>query len=121
MGCLSMGSIHLPCEWFSVEKGGGAGKSCVIQTVTDVFKARGARNILVNVLPSPGSDVVAFMIDGKTTDIIAGISLHSKVAIEDGMKKMLQEFWRGTDVQRYRRITIEDMIYLRSSPLYVSN
>ena len=70
---------------------GGTGKSRVIQTVTDAFKARGAGRILVK---AAYMGVAASLIDGKTTHVIAGISLHSKGAIKDEAKKKLQDFWR---------------------------
>ena len=70
---------------------GGTGKSRVIQTVTDVFKATGTERILVK---AAYTGVAASLIDGKTTHTIAGISLHSNSAIRDEAKKKLQEFWR---------------------------
>jgi hypothetical protein len=70
---------------------GGTGKSRVIQTVTDVFEARGSKHILVK---AAYTGVAASLIDGKTTHVIAGISLRSKGLIKDEAKKKLQEFWR---------------------------
>ena len=70
---------------------GGTGKSRVIQTVTDAFEARGSKHILVK---AAYTGVAASLIDGKTTHVIAGISLHSKRSMKEEAKKKLQEFWR---------------------------
>jgi len=70
---------------------GGTGKSRVIQTVTDAFEARGAKHILVK---AAYTGVAASLVNGKTTHVIAGLSLHSKGSVKDGAKKKLQEFWR---------------------------
>ena len=70
---------------------GGTGKSRVIQTVTDAFEARGSKHILVK---AAYTGVAASLVDGKTTHVIAGISVHSKGSIKDEAKKKLQEFWR---------------------------
>lgn len=69
---------------------GGTGKSRVIQTVTDAFDARGSKNILVK---AAYTGVAASLVDGKTTHMVAGISLHSKGSVKDGVKKKLQDFW----------------------------
>jgi len=70
---------------------GGTGKSRVIQTVTDAFEARGSKHMLVK---AAYTGVAASLIDGKTTHVIASLSLHSKGSIKDEAKKKLQEFWR---------------------------
>jgi len=70
---------------------GGTGKSRVIQTVTDAFEARGSKHLLVK---AAYTGVAASLVDGKTTHVIAGLSLHSKGSVKDGAKKKLQEFWR---------------------------
>jgi len=70
---------------------GGTGKSRVIQTVTDAFEARGSKHILVK---AAYTGVAASLVDGKTTHVIAGISVHSKGSVKDEAKKKLQEFWR---------------------------
>ena len=70
---------------------GGTGKSRVIQTVTDAFEARGSKHMLVK---AAYTGVAASLVDGKTTHVIAGISLNSKGQIKDEAKKKLQEFWR---------------------------
>ena len=71
---------------------GGTGKSRVIQTVTDAFEARGSKDILVK---AAYTGVAASLINGKTTHIIAGVSIRSKGSVQDEAKKKLQEFWRG--------------------------
>ena len=70
---------------------GGTGKSRVIQTVTEAFNARGSGHILVK---AAYTGVAASLIDGKTTHVIASISLNSKGQIKGEAKKKLQEFWR---------------------------
>ena len=70
---------------------GGTGKSRVIQTVTEAFEVRGAKQMLMK---AAYTGVAASLIGGKTTHVIAGISLHSKGTIKDEAKKKLQEFWR---------------------------
>jgi len=70
---------------------GGTGKSQVIQTVTDAFEARGSKHLLIK---AAYTGVAASLIDGKTTHVVAGISLHSKGSVKDEAKKKLQEFWR---------------------------
>ena len=70
---------------------GGTGKSRVIQTVMDTFEARGSMHILVK---AAYTGVAASLINGKTTHVIAGVSIHSKGSIKDEAKKKLQEFWR---------------------------
>jgi hypothetical protein len=70
---------------------GGTGKSRVIQTVTDAFEAKGSGHLLVK---AAYTGVAASLVDGKTTHVIAGLSLHSKGSVKDGAKKKLQEFWR---------------------------
>ena len=65
---------------------GGTGKSRVIQTVTEAFEARGAKQLLVK---AAYTGVAASLVDGKTTHVIAGVSIHSKGSIKDEAKKML--------------------------------
>ena len=66
---------------------GGTGKSRVIQTLTDTFEAKGAKDMLVK---AAYTGVAASLVDGKTTHVIASISLHSKGSIRDEAKKKLQ-------------------------------
>ena len=70
---------------------GGTGKSRVIQTITEVFEARGSKHMLVK---AAYTGVAASLVDGKTTHVIAGISVHSKGTIKEEAKKKLQEFWQ---------------------------
>ncbi|GLB44644.1 putative G-quadruplex DNA unwinding [Lyophyllum shimeji] len=72
---------------------GGTGKSRVIQTITEAFKARGASHML---LKSAFTGVAASLIDGKTTHVIGGISLFGEEAkLTNEAKAKLQEFWRN--------------------------
>ena len=70
---------------------GGTGKSRVIQTVTDAFEARGSKHILVK---AAYTGVAASLVNGKTTHVIAGVSLHSRGSMKNEARKKLQEFWR---------------------------
>jgi len=70
---------------------GGTGKSRVIQTMTEAFEARGSKHILVK---AAYTGVAASLVGGKTTHVIAGLSLHSKGSVKDVAKKKLQELWR---------------------------
>ena len=70
---------------------GGTGKSRVIQTITESFAARGANRMLVK---AAYTGVAASLVDGKTTHVIAGLSLGSKGGVTDASKKKLQDFWR---------------------------
>ena len=71
---------------------GGTGKSRVIQTITESFAARGVSHMLVK---AAYTGVAASLVDGKTTHVIAGLSLGSKGAgVTDASKKKLQDFWR---------------------------
>jgi len=71
---------------------GGTGKSRVIQTITESLAARGVSHMLVK---AAYTGVVASLVDGKTTHVIAGLSLGSKGAgVSDASKKKLQDFWR---------------------------
>ena len=86
---------------------GGTGKSRVIQTVTEVFGARESKHILVK---AAYTGVAASLVDGKTTHVIAGLSLHSKGAVKDETKKKLQEFW-----QEVRYLIIDEFSMLSKS------
>ena len=70
---------------------GGTGKSRVIQTITELFTARGVSRKLVK---AAYTGVAASLVDGKTTHVIAGLSLGSKGSVTDASKKKLQDFWR---------------------------
>ena len=70
---------------------GGTGKSRVIQTVTESFVARGVSHMLVK---AAYTGVAASLVDGKTTHVIAGLSLGSKDGVTDALKKKLQDFWQ---------------------------
>ena len=72
---------------------GGTGKSKVIQTVSDVFKVCDVSHLLVK---AAYTGVAASLIEGKTTHVIAGISLFKEDGrISDEMKAKLQHFWRS--------------------------
>ena len=86
---------------------GGTGKSRVIQTVTEVFGVRESKHILVK---AAYTGVAASLVDGKTTHVIAGLSLHSKGAVKDETKKKLQEFW-----QEVRYLIIDEFSMLSRS------
>lgn len=53
---------------------GGTGKSKVLQTVTEAFKQQGSEHML---LKSAYTGVASSLIEGKTTHVIAGISVAS--------------------------------------------
>ena len=71
---------------------GGTGKSRVIQTITEVFAARGMSHMLVK---AAYTGVAASLVDGKTTHVIGCLSLGSKSDVSDAAKKKLQDFWRN--------------------------
>lgn len=71
---------------------GGTGKSRVIQTITESFSARGAEHMLVK---AAYTGVAASLVNGKTTHVIASLSLGSKSSVTDASKKKLQDFWRN--------------------------
>ena len=71
---------------------GGTGKSRVIQTITEAFAARGVSHMLTK---AAYTGVAASLVDGKTTHVIASLSLRSKDDISDAAKKKLQDFWRS--------------------------
>ena len=71
---------------------GGTGKSKVIQTVTEGFKARGVQFMLIK---AAYTGVAASLIDGKTTHVIGGISLFGDEAkLNAEAKAKLQQFWK---------------------------
>ena len=71
---------------------GGTGKSKVIQTVTEGFKARGVQFMLIK---AAYTGVAASLIDGKTTHVIGGISLFGDEAqLNAEAKVKLQQFWK---------------------------
>ena len=70
---------------------GGTGKSRVIQTITESFAARGVGHMLIK---AAYTGVAASLISGKTTHVIAGLSLGCKRGVTDASKKKLQDFWR---------------------------
>ena len=71
---------------------GGTGKSRVIQTITESFAVRRASHMLVK---AAYTGVAASLVNGKTTHVIAGISLGTKRgSVTDASKKKLQDFWR---------------------------
>ena len=69
---------------------GGTGKSRVIQTITELFAAHGVSHMLVK---AAYTGVAASLVDGKTTHVIAGLSLGSRGGVTDALKKKLQDFW----------------------------
>ncbi len=71
---------------------GGTGKSRVIQTVTQAFIARGCSFMLVK---AAYTGIAASLIDGKTTHVIAHISVNKKAGMSDDTRRTLQAFWRG--------------------------
>ncbi|KAF9780858.1 hypothetical protein BJ322DRAFT_978412, partial [Thelephora terrestris] len=54
---------------------GGTGKSRVIQTITESFAARGVSHMLVK---AAYTGVAASLVNGKTTHVIASLSLGSR-------------------------------------------
>ena len=71
---------------------GGTGKSRVIQTITESFSACGAAHMLMK---AAYTGVAASLVNGKTTHIIASLSLGSNGSVTDAAKKKLQDFWRN--------------------------
>jgi hypothetical protein len=71
---------------------GGTGKSRVIQTITESFTAYGAAHMLVK---AAYTGVAASLVNGKTTHVIASLSLRSRDSVTDAAKKKLQDFWRN--------------------------
>ena len=71
---------------------GGTGKSRVIQTITESFSACGAAHMLVK---AAYTGVAASLVNGKTTHVIASLSVGSKGSVTDASKKKLQDFWRN--------------------------
>ncbi|THH26935.1 hypothetical protein EUX98_g7252 [Antrodiella citrinella] len=69
---------------------GGTGKSKVIQTATDAFKAKGVSYLLVK---AAYTGIAASLIDGKTTHVIGRISVgrHGELTMEARAK--LQRLW----------------------------
>ena len=57
----------------------------------DAFEARNSGHILIK---AAYTRVTASLVNGKTTHVIASISLHSKGLIRDEAKKKLQDSWR---------------------------
>ena len=71
---------------------GGTGKSKVIQTVTEGFKARGVQFMLIK---AAYTGVAASLINRKTTYVIGGISLFGdEVQLNVEAKAKLQQFWK---------------------------
>ena len=75
---------------------GRTGKSKVIQTVTEGFKARGAPYVLTK---AAYTRVAASLTDGKTTHVIGEISLFGDEAqleahLTTEAKAKLQQFWK---------------------------
>ncbi|TFY52705.1 hypothetical protein EVJ58_g9862 [Rhodofomes roseus] len=68
---------------------GGTGKSKVIQTITELFAARGVRHLL---LKSAYTGIAASLIDGKTTHSIAGMNMNGRRMSEE-TRKRLTEMW----------------------------
>lgn len=73
---------------------GGTGKSRVIQTISQYFRCRGARQLL---LKAAYTGVAASLIDGKTTHTIAMITRGDARAMSSQTKARLQHFWRSFD------------------------
>ena len=72
---------------------GSTGKSKVLQSVTEAFCEHGAHHML---LKAAYTRVAASLIDGKTTHVIAGVSLTSsgETTMSDEAKAKLEIFWR---------------------------
>lgn len=70
---------------------GGTGKSKVIQTVTEEFDRQGARALLVK---AAYTGIAASLIDGKTTHVIASISIKDANNVSPEAIAKLQSFWR---------------------------
>jgi hypothetical protein len=70
---------------------GRTGKSKVIQTVTEMFRQKGAMFML---LKSVYTGIAASIVDGKTTHVIGCFSLNTSAAVGDETKARLQEFWQ---------------------------
>ena len=71
---------------------GGTGKLQVIQTITEAFATRGVSHMLMK---AAYTGVATSLVDGKTTHVIASLSLGSKDDVSDAAKKKLQDFWRN--------------------------
>ena len=70
---------------------GGTGKSQVIQTVTENFKAWGVPHLL---LKSAYTGIAASLVNGKTTHFIGQLSIGKKDVISDETKQRLQRIWK---------------------------
>jgi hypothetical protein len=87
-------TLHGTCPpplWMILYSEGGTGKSRVIQTIMESFAACGVGHMLVKAVYT---GVVASLVGGKTTHVIASLSLGSKGGVTDASKKKLQDFWR---------------------------
>ena len=71
---------------------GGTGKSRVIQTVSRAFDERGMTYMLGN---AAYTGIAASPIDGKTTHVIARISVTDRGRMTDESKQALQAFWKN--------------------------
>ena len=85
---------------------GGTGKSKVLQTVTQAFKARRCQHML---LKAAYTGVAASLIEGKTTHVIGGISaavrrFEAEDSIGDETKAKLQKFW-----EHYQYLALDEM------------
>lgn len=69
---------------------GGTGKSRVIQTMTEYFKAKSAGDMLQK---AAYTGIAASLIDGKTTHIVGGINVNGR-PLSAQKQKALAEFWR---------------------------
>lgn len=69
---------------------GGTGKSRVIQTVTQYFRARLAEDLLQK---SAYTGIAASLIDGKTTHVIGGININGR-PLSARRQKVMADFWR---------------------------
>lgn len=81
----------VPQLLMQIQGEGGTGKSLVVQTVTQVFEAKGQRGLL---LKGAYTGIAASLVDGKTTHVLGLISLRGGDLSEDGKKK-LAEMFRG--------------------------